>query len=111
MGRILRASRSSTKLSRTAIGPTQIPLVFSATRTPWEPIPHQGWLTIVGVVGDVRDWAWSEPKSGQLYLPDTQNPSRLMSLVVRSSGDRAQLTAGVRRAIESVDPDQPMTDV
>jgi predicted permease len=89
----------------------QIRLVFSATRTPWEPIPHQGWLTIVGVVGDVRDWAWSEPKSGQLYLPDTQNPSRLMSLVVRSSGDRAQLTAGVRRAIESVDPDQPMTDV
>ena len=89
----------------------QIRLVFSATRTPWEPIPHQGWLTIVGVVGDVRDWAWSEPKSGQLYLPDTQNPSRLMSLVARSSGDRAQLTAAVRRAIESVDPDQPMTDV
>jgi putative ABC transport system permease protein len=89
----------------------QIRLVFSATRTPWEPIPHQGWLTIVGVVGDVRDWAWSEPKSGQLYLPDTQNPSRLMSLVVRSSGDRTQLTAAVRRAIESVDPDQPLTDV
>jgi putative ABC transport system permease protein len=89
----------------------QIRLEFSATRTPWEPIPHQGWLTIVGVAGDVRDWAWSEPKSGQLYLPDTQNPSRLMSLVVRSSGDRAQLTAAVRRAIESVDPDQPMTDV
>ena len=89
----------------------QIRLVFSATRTPWEPIPHQGWLTIVGVVGDVRDWAWSEPKSGQLYLPDTQNPSRLMSLVARSSGDRAQLTAAVRRAIESIDPDQPMTDV
>jgi putative ABC transport system permease protein len=89
----------------------QIRLLFPATRTPWQPIPHQGWLTIVGVVGDVRDWAWSEPKSGQLYLPETQNPSRLMSLVVRSGGDRAQLTAAVRRTIESVDPDQPMTDV
>jgi putative ABC transport system permease protein len=89
----------------------QIRLVFNTTRTPWEPIPHQGWLSIVGVVGDIRDWAWSEPKSGQLYLPETQDPSRLMSLVVRSSGDRAQLTAAVRQAIESVDRDQPMTDV
>jgi putative ABC transport system permease protein len=89
----------------------QIRLIFSATRTPWEPIPHQGWITIVGVVGDIRDWAWSEPKSGQLYLPETQNPSRLMSLVVRSGSDRAQLTAAVRHAIESVDQDQPITDM
>jgi len=89
----------------------QIRLIFPATLTPWEPIPHQGWLTIVGVVGDIRDWAWSEPKTGQLYLPQTQNPSRLMSLVVRSGGDRAQLTAAVRHAVESVDPNQAMTDV
>jgi putative ABC transport system permease protein len=65
----------------------------------------------VGVVGDIRDWAWSEPKSGQLYLLQTQNPSRLMSLMVRSRVDRAQLTGAVRRAVESVDPDQPITDV
>ncbi len=58
-----------------------------------------------------RDWAWSEPKTGQLYLPQTQNPSRLMSLVVRSGGDRAQLTAAVRHAVESVDPNQAITDV
>jgi putative ABC transport system permease protein len=89
----------------------QIRLIFPATMTPWVPIPHQGWLTIVGVVADIRDWAWSEPKAGQLYLPETQNPSRLMSLVVRSGGDRAQLTAAVRHAIGSVDQDQPMTDV
>jgi len=89
----------------------QIRLIFNPTRTPWDAIPHQGWLTIVGVVGDIRDWAWSEPKSGQLYLLQTQNPSRLMSLMVRSRVDRAQLTGAVRRAVESVDPDQPITDV
>jgi len=89
----------------------QIRLIFNSTRTPWDAIPHQGWLTIVGVVGDIRDWAWSEPKSGQLYLLQTQNPSRLMSLMVRSRVDRAQLTGAVRRAVESVDPDQPITDV
>ena len=89
----------------------QIRLIFNPTKTPWDAIPHQGWLTIVGVVGDIRDWAWSEPKSGQLYLLQTQNPSRLMSLMVRSRVDRAQLTGALRRAIESVDPDQPITDV
>jgi putative ABC transport system permease protein len=89
----------------------QIRLVFPVTLSFWQPIPHQGWLTIVGIVGDIRDWAWDEPKSGQLYLPVTQNPSRLMSLVVRSSDDRAQLTAAVRSVVESVDPNQPVTDV
>ena len=68
-------------------------------------------MTIVGVVGDTRDWAWSEPKIAQLYLPDTQNPSRIMHLVVRSSGDPTQLTSAVRHAVESVDPNQPVTDV
>jgi putative ABC transport system permease protein len=89
----------------------QIRLVFPATLSFWQPIPQQGWLTIVGVVGDIRDWAWDEPQSGQLYLPEAQNPSRLMSLVVRSRVERAQLTAAVRHAVETVDPDQPITDV
>ncbi len=89
----------------------QVRLIFPATLSFWQPIPHQGWITIVGVVGDIRDWAWAEPKTGQLYLPETQNPSRLMSLVVRSGGDRAQLTAAVRQVVESVDPNQPITDV
>ena len=66
---------------------------------------------IVGVVGDIRDWAWSEPKIAQLYLPVTQNPSRIMHLVVRSGGDPVQFTSAVRHAVESVDPNQPVTDV
>ncbi|MGC1256981.1 MAG: ABC transporter permease [Candidatus Acidiferrales bacterium] len=89
----------------------QIRLIFPAQLRPWDAIPHQGPVTIVGVVGDTRDWAWSEPKIAQLYLPDTQNPSRVMHLVVRSAGDPTQLTSAVRHAVESVDPNQPVTDV
>jgi predicted permease len=89
----------------------QIRLIFPAQLRPWDAIPHQGPVTIVGVVGDTRDWAWSEPKIAQLYLPDTQNPSRIMHLVVRSTGDPTQLTSAVRHAVESVDPNQPVTDV
>jgi putative ABC transport system permease protein len=89
----------------------QIRLIFPSQLRPWDAIPHQGPVTIVGVVGDTRDWAWSEPKIAQLYLPDTQNPSRVMHLVVRSMGDPTQLTSAVRHAVESVDPNQPVTDV
>ena len=89
----------------------QIQLIFPATLRPWDAQARKGWLTIVGIVGDVRDWSWSQPKVAQLYLPDTQNASRIMRLVVRSSGDSGQLTAAVRHIVESIDPNQPVTEV
>jgi putative ABC transport system permease protein len=89
----------------------QIKLIFPATLRPWDAQPRQGWLTIVGIVGDLRDWSWSEPKVAQMYLPNTQDTSKIMRLVVRSSDDPAQLTAAVRAIVESVDPNQPVTEV
>ncbi|MFY9532026.1 MAG: ABC transporter permease [Candidatus Acidiferrales bacterium] len=81
------------------------------TNTPWRPKPREGWLTIVGVVGDVRDWAWSEKRTGQIYLPYQQNPSRLMRLVVRTPADRAVTSSAVRRALMEVDANQPATEI
>jgi len=88
----------------------QIRLKFPDTRQPWDPEPREGWLTIVGIVSDVRDWEWGEQKVGQIYLPYTQNASRIMHLVVRSEGDPQQLVSGVRSVVNSVDPNQPVTD-
>jgi putative ABC transport system permease protein len=81
------------------------------TNTPWRPKPRGGWLTIVGVVGDVRDWAWSEKRTGQIYLSYQQNPSRLMRLVVRTSADGAVAPSTVRRALMEVDATQPATEI
>lgn len=89
----------------------QIKLIFPATLRPWDALTRQGSLTIVGVVADVRDWSWAEPKVAQLYLPDTQNPSKIMRLVIRSGVDSGQLTSAVRHIIESVDPNQPVTEI
>ena len=89
----------------------QIRLVFPPTLKPFDAIPYKGPVTIVGVAADIRDWAWSEPKIAQLYLPQTQNPSRVMHLVVRSNVDPTQLTSAIRQAAETVDPNQPLTDV
>jgi putative ABC transport system permease protein len=89
----------------------QIRLQFPATRSPFQPEPNRGWLTIVGVTGDIQDWYWGESKIGQLYLPLAQNPSRIMRLVVRTDGAPTALTSAVRQAVESVDPNQPVTEV
>jgi putative ABC transport system permease protein len=89
----------------------QIRLQFPATRNPWQPEPNGGWLTIVGVTGDIHDWHWGESKIEQLYLPLAQNPSRIMGLAVRTDRDPAALTSAVRQAVESVDPNQPVTEV
>ena len=88
----------------------QIRLKFPDTRQPWDPEPREGWLNIVGIVSDVRDAEWGEQKVGQIYLPYTQNASRIMHLVVRSEGDPTQLVSGVRSVVNSVDPSQPVTE-
>ncbi len=89
----------------------QVRLEFPATRGPWDPEPSSSWLTIVGVASAVRDGAWSEPKGGQLYLLLSQNPSRIMHLVVRTAGDPTAIASAVRQSIESADPNQPVTEV
>jgi putative ABC transport system permease protein len=89
----------------------QIHLKFSAARTAWQPVTRDVWLTIVGVVGDEREWELGAQKIGKLYLPYAQNPSRIMRVVVRSTGDPAALTSAVRQAVESVDPVQPVSEI
>ena len=89
----------------------RIRLQLSPGLNPWTPETRAGWLTVVGIVGDIQDWQFAAQKSGQLYLPYPQDPSRIMRLAVRSNGDPTELTAGVRRAVESADASLPVTDV
>jgi putative ABC transport system permease protein len=89
----------------------QFRIHFSANRAPWEANLRDGWLTIAGIVRNTHDPDWGEEQVGLIYLPYTQNPSRLMALVVRSDADFAALTPEVRHIIEGVDPEQPVTEV
>ena len=67
--------------------------------------------TIVGVVGDVRHDALDEPVQPTMYFPYAQVPDGGMTVVVRSSGDAALLTATVRDAVGAVDATIPVYDV
>ena len=68
------------------------------------------WITIVGVVGDVRDFGLAQEPKDQIYLPDAQNPSP-GSLLLRTAGDPMTLARQVRRAILNVDPQTAITHV
>jgi putative ABC transport system permease protein len=67
--------------------------------------------TIVGVVGDVRADGLDEPVLPTMYFPYAQAPDGGMTVVVRSSGDAALLTAAVRDAVRAVDATIPVYDV
>ena len=76
--------------------------------------PEEGdWYTVVGIVGDVKRSSLEVEAPDAIYVTPEQWHwvDNLMSLVVRSSGDAAALAPAVRRAVWSVDKDQPIVRV
>jgi putative ABC transport system permease protein len=69
------------------------------------------WRTVVGVVGDVKQYGLDTPSTMQVYLPHQQSPSQQMVLVVRTSVEPQSLTAAVRNEIWAVDKDQPVYNI
>lgn len=69
--------------------------------------------TVVGVVGDVRQLSLARSETEAVYTTPAQweSADNAMSLVVRTSGAAAALIPAVRRAIWSVDKDQPIVRV
>lgn len=69
------------------------------------------WLTIVGVVGRVKQDALDSESRMALYFPHSQFTARAMNLVVRSSADPAALTSAIRTELRGIDPDLPLYGV
>ena len=76
--------------------------------------PSNGpWHTIVGVVGDVRQASLSASDLSAFYTTPEQwrFPDNTMSLVIRAGSNAAALTPAIRKAIWSVNKDQPIVQV
>ncbi len=71
------------------------------------------WATIVGVVGDVKQTSLALSESDAFYTTTTQWfwVDTAQSLVIRAHGDAAALAPVIRKAIWSVDKDQPVVRV
>lgn len=72
----------------------------------------QPWITVVGIVGDVRQAGLDVPPRPEVYLPYQQHDFfRPSYLAVRTTGDPLALANAVREQVWAVDKDQPVTHV
>src|SRR5688572_10343700 len=64
--------------------------------------------TIVGVVGDTKQFRLNDEPAPQVYGSYSQQPIYFATLVARTSVEPMSVSEAVRQAIWRVDPDQPM---
>ena len=71
------------------------------------------WLTVVGVVGNVRQWGPDQAPQAQLYAPFPRGLrwSTGSYLTARTAVDPATIVPAIRRAVLAVDPSRPPSDV
>jgi putative ABC transport system permease protein len=67
--------------------------------------------SVVGVVGDAKQYDIAEPQRPQIYTAYAQNPHIFGTLVVRSRVEPLSLAESVKKAVWSVDPEQPVWKV
>jgi hypothetical protein len=76
------------------------------------PPPESPWLTVVGVVPNVRQRNMEEPEpDAVVYLPLRHSPTRTVSLLVRAGGDQGAVTGLLRDAMRAAEPDVPLYDI
>ncbi|MBO0726597.1 MAG: ABC transporter permease [Blastocatellia bacterium] len=73
------------------------------------------WITIVGVIGDVKEMGLEAPAKAEMFFPYQQWPRTLWNmprdLIVRTTGDPMSVAEAARRAVWSVDPTQPVSNI
>jgi putative ABC transport system permease protein len=68
------------------------------------------WSTIVGVVGDMKQYGLERDPVDTAYVPMAQQANG-NTLLVKTAGDPMNYVTRVRNAVYSIDPEQPITDV
>ncbi len=76
-----------------------------------EPGNKRPWMTIVGVVGDVRNSSLEQKPRPQIYVPYHHLPSAFMNIVVHTTVEPGTLAAAVRREIATLDPEQAVANI
>jgi len=69
------------------------------------------WLTVVGVVKDEKHYGFDQPMRPGVFLSYHYQPSRRMTIAVRTFSDPTALVATIRTIIQKHDPDLPMYQV
>jgi predicted permease len=62
------------------------------------------WFTVVGIAPDMRRQTLESEPVAQMFEPLAQNPSRLATLLVRTSSDPLKMASSIQTAARRVDP-------
>jgi putative ABC transport system permease protein len=66
------------------------------------------WITVVGVVGDVKQYSLDRRPDDQVYVTLAQFPILGGSLLVRTAANPMSLSRLAKDAVHGIDPDQPV---
>lgn len=68
---------------------------------------EDGWATIIGVVGNVRDRDLAAESKGMIYVPGYAGTT----LIIQTKGNPTSFVAAIREAVNEVDSSAPVYDV
>ncbi len=75
------------------------------------PQPDSKWMTIVGIVGDVKTAALDEHTLPHFYTPLSQHSALYMELAIRTTNDPMAIARQTDAVVRSVDPEAPVFGV
>lgn len=114
-GRAMEARDSELPTNAAWVNETFVRMHLSGSPAIGERIQLDGqtWLTIAGVVGDVRTFGLDEDGGAMVYLPLSNAQSNtsieVMHLAVRTNQNMAAVLPSIRAVIERVNPEAPIT--
>jgi putative ABC transport system permease protein len=69
------------------------------------------YLTVIGVVADIKHTGLNKEAAPEMYLSYLQSPEFLMTLAVKSFEQKEAVLAAIRGELAAIDPDQPLSKV
>jgi putative ABC transport system permease protein len=69
------------------------------------------WLTVIGVVGDVRQTGPAQNITDEIYIPFLASPTSDMRVLVSAAGNPAGVATSLRGTVRALDDRQPIVSV
>jgi predicted permease len=69
------------------------------------------WVTVVGIVGNVRQHGLDEAPTEEIYAAFAQSPQRTATVAIRTRGEPGAIARRLQEAVRTIDPQQPVVNI
>jgi predicted permease len=91
--------------------PNEDPIGKRFTNGPPRPGTTIQWITVVGIVADLRHMSLTQAPDAELFWPYQQLAPASLTLTIRTRSDAAHFAPSLRRMTAAVDKDQPVSQI